>query len=408
MEEKYARDSIRSFFPWKLHFWEVFNDNWGFDIVIWNPPYAQVVKWLFSKEKFIYSEWKDKWKQNLYKLFTELSYILCKNNWVSTMIVQSSLLWDISAEFTRELLLQKSSIKTIIEFPATTKWWKVFDNVSQATCIFLYIKEKTNKNIINISVWNNKNTMWKLLFENIYQNTLLEIYPEWKFFPLIKKWDMNIMKKVTLISNKFEKIIKSINQWDINLTKAKKYFSKSWKVKLYRWKNIHKYSLNKEVTEYLDIGILKEKILENRNKFFLVSQEVSNKPIFTLSELSNDSLFWHSVNKIELINPDSNNYILSLLNSNLINWFYSKTSTNNHVMWYELKQLPIKQISQEEQKPFVDLVDQILEITKNEDYLEREDLQKQVKVLEKKIDELVYELYGLTKEEIELVEESLR
>jgi hypothetical protein len=65
-------------------------------------------------------------------------------------------------------------------------------------------------------------------------------------------------------------------------------------------------------------------------------------------------------------------------------------------------------LSIQEQKPFIDLVDQILEITKKEDYLDREDLQKQVKVLESRIDDMVYKLYELTPEEIELVKDSLK
>jgi len=64
-------------------------------------------------------------------------------------------------------------------------------------------------------------------------------------------------------------------------------------------------------------------------------------------------------------------------------------------------------ISEVEQKPFVDLVDQILSITQKEDYDPRgntEDNEK-VKELEHQIDQMVYKLYGLTPEEIKIVEE---
>ena len=42
------------------------------------------------------NENKDKGKQNLYKVFVENSYNLLKENGVATMIVQSSLMCDIS------------------------------------------------------------------------------------------------------------------------------------------------------------------------------------------------------------------------------------------------------------------------------------------------------------------------
>jgi hypothetical protein len=52
-----------------------------------------------------------------------------------------------------------------------------------------------------------------------------------------------------------------------------------------------------------------------------------------------------------------------------------------------------------------DLVDQILAITKkDEDYISNPAKQAKVKELENQIDKMVYELYGLTEEEIAVVE----
>ena len=51
------------------------------------------------------------------------------------------------------------------------------------------------------------------------------------------------------------------------------------------------------------------------------------------------------------------------------------------------------------------LVDQILSITKDDDYLDSPDKKAKVKRLEKEIDQLVYKLYDLTSEEIKIVEE---
>ena len=60
-------------------------------------------------------------------------------------------------------------------------------------------------------------------------------------------------------------------------------------------------------------------------------------------------------------------------------------------------------ISKEEQEPFIELVDKILSITKDE-YLENPKKQAQVKEYDRQIDRMVYELYGLTEEEIRIVE----
>jgi adenine-specific DNA-methyltransferase len=69
-----------------------------------------------------------------------------------------------------------------------------------------------------------------------------------------------------------------------------------------------------------------------------------------------------------------------------------------------MKQLPIKKSTKIGQKPFIDLVNKILEITKSDNYLENTVKQAKVKEYEKQIDQLVYKLYGLTSEEIKIVE----
>jgi adenine-specific DNA-methyltransferase len=48
-------------------------------------------------------------------------------------------------------------------------------------------------------------------------------------------------------------------------------------------------------------------------------------------------------------------------------------------------------------------VDRILDITKDDDYLTNPAKQAKVKEYEHQIDEMVYELYGLTPEEIAIV-----
>jgi len=40
MKNKFTQENIRPFFPWRLHFGEIFKENGGFDIVIGNPPYV--------------------------------------------------------------------------------------------------------------------------------------------------------------------------------------------------------------------------------------------------------------------------------------------------------------------------------------------------------------------------------
>ncbi|MFH0938036.1 MAG: hypothetical protein V1899_01950 [Planctomycetota bacterium] len=69
-----------------------------------------------------------------------------------------------------------------------------------------------------------------------------------------------------------------------------------------------------------------------------------------------------------------------------------------------IEQLPIPKILKSEQKPFMELVDNILTITKDAGYLQNTAKQAQVHEYAHQIDQMVYELYGLTKDEIAIVE----
>ena len=66
--------------------------------------------------------------------------------------------------------------------------------------------------------------------------------------------------------------------------------------------------------------------------------------------------------------------------------------------------LPIHNNWKSYEDPIVERVNQILEIIGTEDYQENPAKQAQVKEYENQIDQLVYQLYGLTEEEIKIVE----
>jgi len=70
----------------------------------------------------------------------------------------------------------------------------------------------------------------------------------------------------------------------------------------------------------------------------------------------------------------------------------------------DFRNFPIADISSIEQQPFVELVDKILAITKDNDYLQNPEKQKKVKAYEHQIDQLVYKLYELTESEIKVIE----
>jgi Alw26I/Eco31I/Esp3I family type II restriction m6 adenine DNA methyltransferase len=384
----------------------MFGVGGGFDVVIGNPPYKQVSKNVFSSEQFPYSEGKDKGKQNLYKLFVEIAYNLAKCNGCNCLIVQSSLLGDISSSFTRELLLTKTAIKEIVEFPKTapTNEGQVFGTVLQGTCIVLFSKESPGDNHrFLISINNDKNTMKSLVFESIVQLSLLDFYSESFCIPLIRTGEYALIKKISNESVKFMEIIKTLSQGDLNLTSSKSYVTtRKTKTKLLRGRNISKYVINYNSNEFILSGYKDDNIKLYKRNIYLVCQEVTGtvdkrRLHFALTDKNEKFLFGHTANKI-LLNDQKNNLILlGILNSKLLDWYFRKTSTNNHVGGYEINQFPIILSNIKINNELISIVDDIIARKATIP-------QTDTSALEQQVDALVYRLYGLTYEEVKVIE----
>ena len=95
-------------------------------------------------------------------------------------------------------------------------------------------------------------------------------------------------------------------------------------------------------------------------------------------------------------------FILGVLNSSLLDWYWKRISTPLRGGFYRyftqfIEQLPIPAATPEKQRPVERLVDRILAA-------KQRDARADVSALEREIDQLVYALYGLTPEEIQIVE----
>jgi len=394
----------QEFFLWHTWFKDIF-DGGGFDIVIGNPPYFQVKKGMVDKDKFPYSEGKDKGKQNIYKLFVEHSYNILSPNGICALITQSSLMCDSSAQYTRELLLKKTTLFQVIEFPkvAPHPEGQLFKGALVATCIVLYRKTIPSKeHVFCLSAHNDLTTLENFDFAQLSQQTPIDFYPEGYCFPLIRRKDFSIIEKMNNETIFLSEMIQSSSQGDFNLTNESFCFStRPTDVKMYRGCHVHRYYMDKMVEEFIQNNHKAEYIKRNEKGTFLVCQNISgmtDKQRFNVSICEKQRcLFGHTVNKIELKQDINPKYILAIFNSQIIDWYFRKTSTNNHVNIYELEQLPIPKASLEQQKPIIELISTIMERKQSNSAAD-------ISSLEKEIDKKVYELYGLTDEEIKIIE----
>lgn len=398
------------FFLWELEFGRVFKEKGGFDVVIGNPPYVQISKGIFNSDRFPYSEGKDKGKQNLYKLFIENAYNLCKRNGITCLIVQSSIMCDLSSTNTRELLLKNTTIIQFVEFPkkVAKDETQVFASVLQGTCICNFQKRMpSDQHELLISVGNSIGSIRKLIFEPIVQKSIFYLYPESLYFPLIKPGDFSIIEKILKKSINFASKIDSISQGDLNLTTSKDFFSTNIisKTVLLRGRHIGRYHVNYEAEEYVSDCFLKEKVRDNTKNVYIVGQEITGttdkwRLHFAITDNTKNFLFGHTANKILLYDSSLNYFILGLLNSKYMDWLYRKTSTNNHVMGYEIRQLPVLIADDKTIMAISEIVQNVL--------AKKNDLQSYDSHVEEKcINELIYCFLGLDIAEIEVIEQGI-
>ena len=140
-------------------------------------------------------------------------------------------------------------------------------------------------------------------------------------------------------------------------------------------------------------------------------KDFSNEKLFWMDMAGDTARFAYSEtetycnNKGYIISGPDLKYICGLLNSSLINWFVKNTAPTTGLGLTEwtkvsVQRIPIPKTSAAAQRPFIRLVDEILEA-------KAADPDADTSYLEWDIDRLVYDLYGLTEEEDTAIERSL-
>ncbi|WQW80753.1 Eco57I restriction-modification methylase domain-containing protein [Helicobacter pylori] len=395
-------------FEWRFEFPEVLDDEGnflGFDCIIGNPPYMQVKKGLYSSIFYPFSEGKDIGKQNTYKVFIELGFNLVRQKGLISLITQSSIMCDYSAQFTRELLLKYCQIHYFVEF---NKKQKLFSNVIQGVCILEFLKDRPNKeHAFKIAINNTQIQMSQIQYEQIKQDEILKFFPLYEI-PLIKSGEMEIVRKIKTDKILFRDLLEKSLQGNINTIHLKDIQDqKETNGRIYKGANCHRYFLDTQYLFAKDNQITQQIFEKNYYQNIIVTQNITGtsdpyRIHANLIEVKNqEMLFLHTCNLSYCKEQEHAKFLVGLLNSRLLDWLFRKTSTNNHVNLYELETLPIPQITKSN-KPTADkiiaLVDKILQA-------KAKDPKANTQGLEKEIDALVYRLYNLTDEEIKIIED---
>ncbi len=152
-----------------------------------------------------------------------------------------------------------------------------------------------------------------------------------------------------------------------------------------------------------------------REKKYFENPKIIFKNMFVRPEFAYDkNAYYFGFSFSSIIQKDVKynlKYILGILNSRFASLWYSKFGKERGAGFdigvEKLRQFPIVQISSSDQKPFVNLVDKIIQITINDNYATNDKEQKIVRGIEEQIDKMVYKLYGLTSEEVKIVKDNV-
>ena len=359
----------------------------GFHAIVSNPPYlvlkpnknkmdASTVENINNMAKYFrnssYYKYSIEGMLNLYQLSLEAMLGMLQNGGEMGIICPSTLFADISASSLRKYLLSKNNVSYIKFF---TEDDPLFDNVTQATCIF-HLTKGESTNIIDI-VQGGKE--YKISLEDVKQ----VFKSNWEI-PSIEKVEWDILKKLlTFPLLKTQSFIRN-KRGELDLSLFRDYITlEPTNLRLVRGNMLSGDSINDVNHEYVKPEFLDKKssdyMTNDHGKKRLVCQQISN-------QLQNVRLKFVECQKNDVLGNSCNYITVSeeliprmkvLLNSALLNWRFKVTSTNNHINNYELDELPIIELSL--------ITDEIL----------KQDEVKQNRA--------ICSLYGLRKEEINFI-----
>ena len=447
-------------FDWPQEFPAIFKSG-GFDIVIGNPPYLNIS--LIEKDIYVYLE---KNYSEIHSGYNDIMYYfiykgikLLKEKGIFGYITSNYYQGNSYAVPIRNFL--KKHIIKILNF----KDYFVFKNANIHTNIIVAAHTPKNQIIhiyetqkcANISINNLESNLnyfkinraelrdsWIIAneIEMKLLNKLLINSIELGEISIIKKGATSGNRKIfTVLKTKahehnFEnEILKtSINSCDIfryYLKDSKKYLIYiDDNVSLSKYPNIYKYLLlhKKELSNrnevkkgtypWFRLERPREKYIYNTNpKLVVPYRSESNKFAFDNNQGFNDGGGSYAIILRENVKI-SLKYILGILNSKLMDWYYGyigkPKGMSREYFTTPLSKIPIYKIDFLNKsniinhKTMVELVSQILEVQKKYHNAKTENektiYKKQIDILDNQINQLVYKLYGLTDEEIRIVE----
>ncbi len=381
-----------------------------FDVVIGNPPY-EVLEGTHWKEfaeqvrntpSFRYSLGG---RLNLFRLFIERSSYFLNEGAVLSFIVPSTLIADKNTSGIRKLFKQEGTLDFLIEFPEKEH---LFQSVTQATTVFQFRKLASGQKF-RLSVGLSSSDLPPQEHAELSWAEVENISGESLTLPLIKsETDLEVIRQIKFGSVDLQKLAKCY-KGDINLGYFKEQLSDvPASHLLIRGEHIQPYFVNLGISDVDRRWIEIESDLAGAANARIACQNVANMGLtrrINAGFVPEGVIVADSCNCVEPRDDRIDEYfVLGLLNSKLMNWYFKKFSTNNHVNVYELETLPIHVPAQEQLSRISGLVQTIVDgLGQSRQEIGAESLEARSQILDE-IDLELYALYGLDEMQVARIE----
>lgn len=384
------------FILWQLYFPQVFKNNKGFDVVIGNPPYVNIVNLEAEIREYLQKHYViTKNKVDLYAYFVELANKLINQSGQICFIIPQTWKATDSFEKFRKLIFDNYKLRQVVNLEMGT-----FDATVRP--VIIQMEKSKELDDYKISIKNNS-------FSEIDSIPISEVYSTKQYIldtestsrdkALFAKIELNTTPLGNILQ--FTRGIKTSN--DKRFIKSEKENDDCKKV--FRGKNIKAYTLNwnGEYVWYRP-DLMREKVgcVPHEKSLFEVKEKIITQRVNSSMQLlvaydneQNYFLDTTNVSKVDTLKKGvSLKYVLALMNSKLINFWYCYKYRMPTIGLYELHSIPIKEVNAEKQEECIALVDSILEKVHN---------QEDFSDVKYQLDDVVFDIYNMSEEDREYI-----